>query len=57
MSAVISGWWSLKGDDGPLAGMVEPDEIGIGGHSLGDITTLGVAANSCCRDDRVKAQW
>ena len=35
--------------------MVDVDNIGVAGHSLGGITTLGVAANTCCLDDRVKA--
>ncbi len=41
--------------DGPLSGLVDPDEIGAAGHSNGAITTLGVVADSCCRDPRVKA--
>jgi fermentation-respiration switch protein FrsA (DUF1100 family) len=34
-------------------------EIGVAGHSLGAITTLGVAANSCCLDPRIDAasEW
>jgi hypothetical protein len=40
---------------GPLAGMVDPNEIGAAGHSNGAITTLGLVANSCCRDTRIKA--
>ncbi len=40
---------------GPLSGLIEPDEIGAAGHSNGAITTLGLVANSCCRDTRVKA--
>ena len=43
------------GTDGILAGMVDPLEIGAAGHSNGAITTLGLIANSCCRDRRVKA--
>ena len=35
--------------------MVDPSEIGAAGHSNGAITTLGLVANSCCRDTRVKA--
>jgi dienelactone hydrolase len=30
-------------------------EIGVAGHSLGAITTLGVATNSCCEDPRIDA--
>ena len=40
---------------GPLSGLVDPSEIGAAGHSNGGITTLGLVANSCCRDTRVKA--
>ena len=42
------------GDD-PLAGLVDPDQVALAGHSNGAITTLGAVANSCCRDDRVDA--
>ena len=56
VTAVINGIvLASDHDDGPLAGSVDPDELGVAGHSLGGITTLGVAANTCCRDDRVKA--
>jgi dienelactone hydrolase len=41
--------------NGPLAGLVDPNQIGAAGHSLGGITTLGLAANTCCHDPRVKA--
>jgi dienelactone hydrolase len=40
---------------GPLSGLIEPDAIGAAGHSNGAITTLGLVANTCCRDTRVKA--
>jgi fermentation-respiration switch protein FrsA (DUF1100 family) len=40
---------------GPLAGLVDPDAVGAAGHSNGAITTLGLVANTCCHDDRVKA--
>jgi predicted esterase len=40
---------------GRLAGMVDEDHIAVAGHSNGAITTLGIAANSCCRDPRVEA--
>ncbi len=40
---------------GLLSGLVDPREIGAAGHSNGAITTLGLVANTCCRDDRVKA--
>jgi dienelactone hydrolase len=41
--------------NGPLSGLVNPSEVGAAGHSNGAITTLGLVANSCCRDTRVKA--
>jgi dienelactone hydrolase len=40
---------------GPLSGLVDPLEIGAAGHSNGAITTLGLVANTCCHDSRVKA--
>ncbi|MGZ8765217.1 MAG: alpha/beta hydrolase [Acidimicrobiia bacterium] len=55
VSAVITGMLDATDGAGPLAGLVEPDNVGVAGHSLGGITTLGVAANSCCLDDRVQA--
>ena len=42
-------------NNGTLAGLVNPDEVGVAGHSNGAITTLGLAANTCCRDTRAKA--
>lgn len=40
---------------GPLSGLVNPNEIGAAGHSNGAITTLGLVADTCCRDTRIKA--
>jgi dienelactone hydrolase len=40
---------------GFLSQMVNPHEIGAAGHSLGGVTTLGLVANSCCRDSRIRA--
>jgi predicted dienelactone hydrolase len=39
----------------PLYGLLRPHRIGVAGHSLGAITTLGVAYNSCCQDPRIDA--
>ena len=38
---------------------VDRHDIGVAGHSLGAITTLGVADNSCCLDPRIDAasEW
>jgi fermentation-respiration switch protein FrsA (DUF1100 family) len=38
-----------------LSGLVDSGRIGVAGHSLGGITTMGLAFNSCCLDPRVKA--
>lgn len=40
---------------GPLAGLVNPAEIGVAGHSDGGDTVAAIAANTCCRDHRVAA--
>ncbi len=39
----------------PYGDLVDPERIGAFGHSNGGITTYGVAANTCCRDDRIDA--
>jgi dienelactone hydrolase len=39
----------------PLARTVDGEHIGVAGHSLGAAAMYGLAANSCCRDDRVDA--
>ncbi|MBX7069949.1 MAG: hypothetical protein K1X38_11235 [Microthrixaceae bacterium] len=38
-----------------LAGLVDPEAIGLAGHSNGAITTLGAVANTCCREERIRA--
>jgi predicted dienelactone hydrolase len=40
--------------DSALHHVIDPTRIGAAGHSLGAITTIGVAYNSCCRDPRVR---
>jgi fermentation-respiration switch protein FrsA (DUF1100 family) len=56
MSFVITEVLGLSGrSTGALSGLVDGNEIGAAGHSLGGVTTLGLVANSCCRDPRVKA--
>jgi fermentation-respiration switch protein FrsA (DUF1100 family) len=40
---------------GPYTGLVDPDRVGVAGHSLGGMTTVGVTANTCCVDGRFKA--
>jgi len=39
----------------PLAGRIDPTRIGAAGHSMGAGVTMGVAFNSCCRDERIRA--
>ena len=55
VSFVITKVLALSHRAGPLHGKVDPARIGVGGHSLGAITTLGVVERSCCRDRRVDA--
>ncbi len=38
-----------------LGGIVDAKRIGVSGHSLGGITTYGLAYSSCCSDKRIKA--
>jgi fermentation-respiration switch protein FrsA (DUF1100 family) len=52
ISAVLADSMSPTG---ALAGLVDPKEIGAAGHSNGAVTTLGLVANTCCYDSRVKA--
>jgi len=55
VSFVITQLLALDAQAGsPLAGRIDEDHIGVSGHSLGAITTLGFA-NTCCLDPRVDA--
>jgi predicted dienelactone hydrolase len=40
---------------GWLHGFIDPHRIGAAGHSLGAMTTYGLAYNKCCRDPRIRA--
>jgi hypothetical protein len=56
VSFVISGVLAdAAAATGTLAGLVNPQEVGVAGHSNGAVTTLGLIANTCCHDPRVKA--
>lgn len=56
MSTVITGVLGLsRRRGGILHGLVDAREVGAAGHSLGGVTVLGLVADSCCRDPRVKA--
>jgi predicted dienelactone hydrolase len=41
--------------EGPLAGRIDADRLGVAGLSLGAATTYGVTFHSCCRDPRIDA--
>ena len=56
MSFVITSVLATSAQPGgTLSGLVDPQAIGVAGHSNGAITTLGLVANTCCHDRRVKA--
>ena len=56
MSFVISSVLKESATPGnPLSGLVNPHEVGAAGHSNGAITTLGLVADTCCLDHRIKA--
>lgn len=46
---------SSSSPDAPLRGRIDPEHIGVAGHSLGGATSYGVSFAPCCRDDRVDA--
>jgi predicted dienelactone hydrolase len=56
VSFVISELLRLNEELGSgLRHLIRPGRIAAAGHSLGAITTIGVAYNSCCRDPRIRA--
>ncbi len=56
VSFVISEMLRMNAEPGgPYTGRIDPGRIGVAGHSLGAMTTLGVGFHSCCLDDRVRA--
>jgi dienelactone hydrolase len=55
VSFVLGRVLRLARRDSGLQRTIDTREIGAFGHSLGAITTLGVAANSCCVDRRIDA--
>jgi dienelactone hydrolase len=52
---VITQVLNLARDDHHLGKTIDRHRIGVIGNSLGAVTTLGVAANSCCLDPRIDA--
>jgi len=53
---VIDSVLTLAADPSdPLHGKIDGDRLAVGGHSLGAMTTMGVAFNSCCAQQRIDA--
>jgi dienelactone hydrolase len=53
---VISTLLQMAADAGTeLSGLINPNEVGLIGHSDGGDVSLAVAESSCCQDPRVKA--
>lgn len=56
VSFVITQMLRLAADPtSNLHGLIDRRRIGAAGHSMGGVTTLGVALDTCCRDYRVAA--
>ncbi|HEV8221471.1 MAG TPA: hypothetical protein VGQ05_14475 [Streptosporangiaceae bacterium] len=56
MSYVITRLLALSGRPrGLLAGLLDPREVAVAGHSDGADTVASLAANACCADRRLKA--
>jgi fermentation-respiration switch protein FrsA (DUF1100 family) len=55
VSFVLTEMLALVRRDQALAKTIDVHRIGAIGNSLGAVTTLGVTANSCCRDPRIDA--
>jgi fermentation-respiration switch protein FrsA (DUF1100 family) len=56
-SFIIDRVLALADDDpsSPLFGLIDDAQIGASGQSLGGMTTMGIALNTCCRDPRIRA--
>ena len=55
LGVVITNVLAASNGPGPFSGLVDPARIAVVGHSDGGNTVAAIAANSCCRDPRVKA--
>jgi len=55
LGVVITNVLAASNGPGPFSGVVDPARIAVVGHSDGGNTVAAMAANSCCRDPRVKA--
>lgn len=55
ISFVLTQVLQASNGKGLLTGLVGPTRVSVAGHSNGAITTLGLAANTCCRETRARA--
>ena len=56
LTVVISRLLAISASPGKvLSGMIDPAKVAVAGHSDGGDVTAALAANTCCRDGRVKA--
>ncbi len=55
VSFVLTSVLKVARMDPSLRRTIDRHDVGAFGHSLGAITTLGVATNSCCVDHRIRA--
>ncbi len=55
VSFVLTALLAKGGPGGILSDHIDAAKIAAAGHSLGAITTFGVAYNTCCIDRRIKA--
>jgi len=55
VSFVITSMIDLDGEHVPFRREIDRNRIGVAGHSLGAITTLGVATNTAVEDRRIDA--
>jgi fermentation-respiration switch protein FrsA (DUF1100 family) len=56
VSFVISELLRLDRDaTSVLFGLIDEDKVAVSGHSMGAMTTYGIAYNTCCEDERIKA--
>lgn len=56
VSFVITEMARRGGDPtAPYGGLVDAGRVAVAGHSLGGVTTMGVAFNGCCVDRRIGA--
>lgn len=55
VSFVLTRVLRVQRRDPSLRRTIDRHDIGVAGHSLGAITTLGLARNSCCQDRRIDA--